>query len=296
VDDHMRWLTGILLSTVVWPLLVNEFAEWCPRFGEWVIRRAARRLTKEHRERYEWEWLGELDAVPGKLSKLVFALGVFRRRKAMAEVLKGDAELSRLNGRQILKRAFDLVMASTALVVTLPLWAAIAVAIRLSSPGPVFFNQERVTKDGRVFRMHKFRTMRVDVDSPVDASTPFFKLQADPRLTPVGRVLRRLSLDELPQFWNVLMGEMSLVGPRPLPADLVAANLELLSPRHEVPAGITGWWQVSGRRAVTPEEAVQLDLFYVQNWSLTLDLYILLKTFVAVLIEETTRKYQGESK
>jgi exopolysaccharide biosynthesis polyprenyl glycosylphosphotransferase len=190
----------------------------------------------------------------------------------------------RLTGTQAaMKRAFDLVVASTALVVTLPLWVAIAAAIRLSSPGPVFFNQERVTKGGRVFRMHKFRTMRVDVDSPVDTTTPFFKLQSDPRLTPIGRVLRRLSLDELPQFWNVLKGDMSLVGPRPLPADQVAANLELLSPRHEVPAGATGWWQINGRSGVTPEEAIHLDQFYIENWSLALDLYIVLKTFGAVL-------------
>jgi exopolysaccharide biosynthesis polyprenyl glycosylphosphotransferase len=182
-----------------------------------------------------------------------------------------------------MKRAFDLVLASVALAVTLPLWAGIAIAIRLSSRGPVFFRQERVTKGGRTFWMHKFRTMKVEADCPVDTSAPFFKLQSDPRLTPVGKVLRRLSLDELPQFWNVLKGEMSLVGPRPLPADQVAANLELLSPRHEVPAGVTGWWQINGRSGVTPEEAIHLDQFYIENWSLALDLYILLKTFGAVL-------------
>jgi exopolysaccharide biosynthesis polyprenyl glycosylphosphotransferase len=190
----------------------------------------------------------------------------------------------RLTRTQVaMKRAFDLVLASAALAVCLPLWAAIAIAVRLSSPGPVLFRQERVTKGGRVFRMLKFRTMRVNVDSPADTSAPFFKLHDDPRLTPVGRVLRRLSLDELPQFWNVVRGDMSLVGPRPLPADQVAANLELLSPRHEVPAGVTGWWQINGRSGVTPEEAIHLDQFYIENWSLSLDLYIVLKTFGAVL-------------
>jgi exopolysaccharide biosynthesis polyprenyl glycosylphosphotransferase len=189
----------------------------------------------------------------------------------------------RLTRAQVsIKRAFDLVVASAALVLSLPLWAAVGMAIRLSSRGPVFFHQERVTKGGRVFRMHKFRTMKVDVDSPVDTSAPFFKLDSDPRLTSVGRVLRRLSLDELPQFWNVLKGEMSFVGPRPLPADQVAANLELLSPRHEVPAGMTGWWQINGRSALTPEEAIHLDQFYIENWSLSLDLYIVVKTFGAV--------------
>ena len=95
--------------------------------------------------------------------------------------------------------------------------------------------------------------------------------------------LRRFSLDELPQFWNVIAGEMSLVGPRPLPADQVAANHDLLGPRQAVPAGLTGWWQINGRSRVTPEEALRLDLFYIENWSPTLDLYILLKTFGAVV-------------
>jgi exopolysaccharide biosynthesis polyprenyl glycosylphosphotransferase len=190
----------------------------------------------------------------------------------------------RLSGRQATaKRAFDLALASAALVVSFPLWVVIAVAIGLDSRGPVFFHQERVTRDGRIFRMHKFRSMRTDVDAALDTTRPFFKLQSDPRLTRVGAFLRRFSLDELPQFWNVLVGEMSIVGPRPLPADQVAANPELLSPRHVVPAGVTGWWQTNGRSGVTPEEALRLDLFYIENWSLTLDMYIVLKTFGAVV-------------
>jgi exopolysaccharide biosynthesis polyprenyl glycosylphosphotransferase len=190
----------------------------------------------------------------------------------------------RLTRTQVaVKRGFDLVVVSVALVVSLPLWLAIAIAIRLGSRGPVLFHQERVTKGGRIFRMHKFRTMTTEVDCPVDTSTPFFKLESDPRLTGVGRILRRYSLDELPQFWNVLKGEMSLVGPRPLPADQVAAHVELLGPRHEVPAGVTGWWQINGRSAVAPDQAIQLDQFYIENWSLPLDLYIVLRTFGAVL-------------
>jgi lipopolysaccharide/colanic/teichoic acid biosynthesis glycosyltransferase len=190
----------------------------------------------------------------------------------------------RLTGRQaMLKRVLDLVVAIPALVLSLPFWAAFAVAIRLDSRGPVFFNQERVTKDGRVFRMHKFRTMRTDPDITLDTTTPFFKLQSDPRLTRVGKFLRRFSLDELPQLWNVIAGEMSLVGPRPLPADQVAANLDLLRPRQTVPAGVTGWWQINGRSRLTPEESLQLDLFYIENWSPTLDVYVLLKTFSAVI-------------
>ena len=189
----------------------------------------------------------------------------------------------RLSGPQAaMKRVLDLVVASATLLVTLPLWPVIALAIRLDSRGPALFHQERVTKDGRVFRMHKFRTMRTD-QLGFDTSRPFFKLECDPRLTRVGVFLRRFSLDELPQLWNVLTGEMSIVGPRPLPADQVAANTDLLSPRHVVPAGVTGWWQINGRSRVTAEEALRLDLFYIENWSPTLDVYILLKTFGAVV-------------
>ena len=190
----------------------------------------------------------------------------------------------RLTGRQVMvKRGFDLVVASIGLVLAIPLFAAIALAVRLTSPGPVFFRQQRVTKDGKVFQMHKFRTMRVGADQAMDTSAPFFKVAADSRLTPVGRFIRRTSLDELPQLWDVLVGNMSLVGPRPLPADQVAANVELLRERHEVPAGVTGWWQINGRSSLSPEAALALDRFYIENWSLGLDLYILLKTFGAVV-------------
>jgi exopolysaccharide biosynthesis polyprenyl glycosylphosphotransferase len=193
---------------------------------------------------------------------------------------------ARLSASQkAVKRAFDLVLASAVLLATLPVWVATALAIRLTSRGPIFFHQERVTTGGKVFRMHKFRTMRPagPSDRP-GASVASSKTEADPRLTRVGKLIRRLSIDELPQLWNVLVGEMSIVGPWPLPADLVAANAELLGARHEVPAGLTGWWQINGRTGATAEEALRLDLFYVENWSLSLDLYILVKTFGAVIL------------
>jgi exopolysaccharide biosynthesis polyprenyl glycosylphosphotransferase len=189
----------------------------------------------------------------------------------------------RLTGTQaVAKRAFDLVVGSLALLITLPVWLTAAIAIRLTSPGPVFFHQERVTKGGRTFRMHKLRTMRQDLPADADTTAPFFKIDQDPRITRVGHLLRKWSLDELPQLWNVLRGEMSLVGPRPLPTEQVAANLELLGPRHEVPAGMTGWWQINGRSDVAPTQAVRLDAFYIENWSLTFDLYIVLKTMSTV--------------
>ena len=186
------------------------------------------------------------------------------------------------------KRTFDLLLGSFALVLFSPAMVLTAVLIKLTSAGPVLFRQERVTQGGRTFTMFKFRTMVTDPDGAlegrlIDLSQPFFKLPNDPRLTAVGRILRASSLDELPQLWNVLLGDMSLVGPRPLPAEQVAANVEILASRHEVRAGITGWWQISGRSEVDVDEALRMDTFYIENWSLTLDLYILLKTIGAVI-------------
>jgi exopolysaccharide biosynthesis polyprenyl glycosylphosphotransferase len=195
----------------------------------------------------------------------------------------------RLTGPQAaLKRTFDVSLASLALFVFSPLFGLIALAIKLTSRGPVFFRQERVTRDGHPFTMIKFRTMVVDPEralqgAVIDLTKPYFKMSDDPRLTRFGRTLRSLSLDELPQFWNVLRGDMSLVGPRPLPIEQVNANVELLQPRHEVRAGVTGWWQVSGRSQVDVDAALKMDLFYIENWSLSLDVYILLKTLGAVL-------------
>jgi exopolysaccharide biosynthesis polyprenyl glycosylphosphotransferase len=187
-----------------------------------------------------------------------------------------------------LKRTFDVIVASLGVLLTLPLLAAVALGIRLTSPGPVLFRQTRVTKNGRGFTMYKFRTMVNDPEQAlegkvVDLTEPFFKLQDDPRLTRFGRLLRRWSLDELPQLFNVLLGDMSIVGPRPLPVEQVGANLELLDARHEVRCGITGWWQVSGRSEIDSAEALRLDLFYIENWSIGLDVYVLLRTVGAVL-------------
>lgn len=196
----------------------------------------------------------------------------------------------RLSGSQAtVKRLFDLAFGTAALLFTLPFLALIALAVAVSSRGPVLFRQHRVTKGGRVFTMYKFRTMVAHADSlldekAIDLNTPFFKLKDDPRLTKVGRVLRKVSLDELPQLWNVIGGSMSLVGPRPLPVDQILKH-ELLreSPRHEVRSGITGWWQINGRSDISPEQALKMDLFYIENWSLSLDLYVISKTLVATV-------------
>jgi exopolysaccharide biosynthesis polyprenyl glycosylphosphotransferase len=190
----------------------------------------------------------------------------------------------RLAGPQaFVKRIFDVLAASVLAVLLLPICLVIAVAIAVSSKGPVLFCHKRVTKDGRLFTMYKFRTMVANASGlKVSTTDAFFKMRQDPRLTKVGRILRRFSLDEIPQLINVIIGDMSLVGPRPLPAEQVAANPQLMEARHQIRAGISGWWQTNGRSDVDAEEAVRMDAFYIENWSLSLDLYILFKTLGAV--------------
>jgi exopolysaccharide biosynthesis polyprenyl glycosylphosphotransferase len=193
-------------------------------------------------------------------------------------------------GRRMVKAAVDRLVAAVALVLIAPVMAGIAVAVRLSGPGPVLYRQERVGINGRSFTMLKFRSMVVDADRQVDALRQanisdglLFKLRNDPRVTPVGRWLRRLSLDELPQLFNVLGGSMSLVGPRPpLPGE-VARYDSSVSRRLLVKPGLTGLWQISGRSDLSWDESVRLDLRYVENWTLALDLLILWKTASAVL-------------
>jgi exopolysaccharide biosynthesis polyprenyl glycosylphosphotransferase len=189
--------------------------------------------------------------------------------------------------QHVIKRTMDVLLAFTGLILVSPLLILTAIAIKVSSAGPVLFRQDRVTEGARTFRMYKFRTMTNGSDhpadhTPVDASVPFFKLKSDPRLTTFGKWLRKLSIDELPQLFNVLRGDMSLVGPRPLPAEQVSANIELLGPRHEVRAGITGWWQIQGRSDLDPEDAIRMDHFYIENWSPALDVYILMRTVAAL--------------
>jgi exopolysaccharide biosynthesis polyprenyl glycosylphosphotransferase len=189
-----------------------------------------------------------------------------------------------------LKRAVDLLATSMGLLLISPLLLAIALTIKLDSPGPVFYRQERVGKHGRRFNMLKFRSMRPDADKLLvllrehnEASGPLFKMRRDPRVTRVGRILRRLSLDELPQLLNVLKGEMSLVGPRPpLPSEVAEYEDWQFGRLRAVP-GITGLWQVSGRSEVPFQDMVRLDLHYIRNWSLGLDLEILVRTIPAVL-------------
>ena len=190
------------------------------------------------------------------------------------------------------KRVFDVSLASCGLVVTAPIIAIAAILIRLESEGPIFFRQERVGREGRTFSIAKLRTMYLDAEerkaelmAQNEADGPLFKIEHDPRITRVGRVLRKLSIDEFPQFWNVIRGDMSMVGPRPALPDEVTQWDPELHERLRVLPGITGMWQVSGRSGTTFDEYKRLDLYYVDNWSLLHDLRIVSKTFGAVLFQ-----------
>lgn len=190
-----------------------------------------------------------------------------------------------------LKRGLDLLLSATFLVLFSWFLLLIAAAIKLNSHGPVLFRQTRVGRDGRQFILYKFRSMYVGADkhhenmaAHNEATGPIFKMKVDPRVTGVGRVLRRTSLDELPQLWNVLRGDMSLVGPRPPMPSEVKEYKDWHTSRLEVSPGMTGLWQVSGRSDLTFDEMVMLDLFYAENWSLGLDVRILLRTVPTVLL------------
>jgi exopolysaccharide biosynthesis polyprenyl glycosylphosphotransferase len=188
------------------------------------------------------------------------------------------------------KRTLDIVISSVLLLLLAPLLLGVAIAVKLTSPGPVLFSQERVGLNKRRFRIHKFRTMVPDaeqllqaLESKNEASGPVFKIREDPRITPIGRFLRRSSIDELPQLCNVLKGDMSLVGPRPLPVrDYEGFSEDWQRRRFSVKPGITCLWQVNGRSTISFDQWMRLDLQYLDQWSLWLDFKILARTVPAV--------------
>jgi exopolysaccharide biosynthesis polyprenyl glycosylphosphotransferase len=195
------------------------------------------------------------------------------------------------HGQQLRKRAFDLIVAGLLLVALSPILIACALVVRLTSRGSILFRQRRFGQDGSVFHVHKFRSMVADAEDrqPALRSTrneadgPLFKLHRDPRVTPVGRILRAWSLDELPQLFDVLAGHMSLVGPRPFITQEVDLSNPWARTRLRVKPGMTGLWQVAGRHRLPFDDLVRYDLFYVENWSLSMDLFVLLRTIPAVL-------------
>lgn len=195
--------------------------------------------------------------------------------------------------RAVAKRGFDIVTAAILVVMLSPFMAAAALAVRLTSPGPIFFAQERVGRDGRLFKVLKFRTMVTNAEELLEnvrhlneATGPLFKIKDDPRITKAGKFLRKTSIDELPQLFNVIRGEMSLVGPRPaLPSERDQWDPSLHN-RLRVQPGITGMWQVNGRSDADDGDYGQLDLYYVDNWTLATDILILLRTVPAVLMQK----------
>jgi exopolysaccharide biosynthesis polyprenyl glycosylphosphotransferase len=192
--------------------------------------------------------------------------------------------------RRVFKGVLDRTLAASMLLLASPVLLLVAIAVKATDRGPVLFGQERIGQNGKAFRIWKFRSMYVGADERVDElaganekDDVLFKIRRDPRVTPVGRWLRRFSVDEVPQLWNVVKGDMSLVGPRPpLPRE-VAQYASDTRRRLLVKPGLTGLWQVSGRSDLTWEESVRLDLHYVENWSVAMDAMILWKTFGAVL-------------
>ncbi len=231
-----------------------------------------------------------LRVVPG-------ALALMRGRTILSEGMGMpllDVRYPQLDNHQrALKRALDVAVSASGLLLLAPLFIAIAIAVRLDSPGPVLFRQKRVGADEKTFICFMFRSMRADAEDlqePLEAMNEaegaVFKMRRDPRVTRVGGFLRRWSIDELPQLFNVLKGEMSLVGPRPLPVrDFLKMEEEDKRRLGAVP-GMTGYWQISGRSNLSFEDMVRLDLYYMENWSLSFDLKIILKTLGAVLRRE----------
>jgi sugar transferase (PEP-CTERM system associated) len=232
-------------------------------------------VTFHHLASVYEEYTGKIAVENLRPSWLIFSKG-FRKTRVVLAV----------------KRVFDLMASLVGLVLALPLMAVTAVVIWATSPGPILYHQERVGLNGRVFRIHKFRTMRADAEA---ATGPVWSAENDTRITRVGRLLRRTRLDELPQFWNVLRGEMSFVGPRPERPEFVAqltATLPYYLQRLVVKPGITGWAQVRYTYAASVEDAVeklQYDLYYIKNLSLAFDLVVVLETVKIVLLRRGGR-------
>jgi exopolysaccharide biosynthesis polyprenyl glycosylphosphotransferase len=237
----------------------------------------------------------DLQQVPVDFHLSTGILGVAASRLAVQRFddvpILGLRRVELTQWQRVVKRSFDVVMAGLLVVVLSPVMLACALAVRLTSPGPVLFRQRRFGKDGRIFWMHKFRSMVADAEARQpelravanEADGPLFKLSVDPRVTPAGRVLRAWSLDELPQLLDVLRGQMSLVGPRPFVTHEIDLDDPWACTRLRVKPGMTGLWQVSGRHRLPFDDLVRYDLFYVENWSLTMDLSILLRTIPAAL-------------
>lgn len=259
----------------------------CGRYGAVIV---AEGLPREETRNLAWH----LEASPIELMFQASLMDVAGPRLTVRDV-EGmslvHVDLPTFTGAKlVIKRAFDVVFSALALIALAPVLGVIALAIKLDDGGPVLFRQQRIGRCGQTFTIHKFRTMCVDAEARMDAliaqnggTALLFKLKDDPRITRLGAFLRKYSLDELPQFWSVLRGGMSIVGPRPQVAREVAEYTEAHHRRLLIKPGITGLWQVSGRSELSLEESIRLDLRYVENWSLITDLTVIMKTVGVVV-------------
>ena len=254
-----------------------------------VVVVAGSALSGEALRRLSWA-LGHAGAELVVAPDLVEVLGPRLSLHPTSTLSLLRVEIGAPRRRLLAKAVLDRVLGTLLTLVALPVIVGAALAVRFTSPGPAFFRQTRVGVDGRTFTMLKLRSMYIDADerraallADTDRDGPMFKMRQDPRVTPVGRFLRKYSVDELPQLLNVVKGDMSLVGPRPPLLDEVATYHDAVFRRLHVRPGLTGLWQVSGRADLSWEESVRLDLRYVDNWSVAMDMMILWKTGRAVL-------------
>ncbi|MGP8000574.1 MAG: sugar transferase [Streptosporangiaceae bacterium] len=266
-------ILGFLVSGVLVPVLVSQFTDLLPWFAGRLVKAAARTLPSEVRSRYADEWLAELDAAPGSLVKLAVAIRIFVRAPATIVAITGAPAFK----AQTVKALFDRAAALAALILLAPLFVVVMLAVKLGGHGPAFSRQVRVGKNGRAFSVWKFRTIVVDAARPKGS-----------RATKVGSLLRRYSLDELPQLFNVLLGDMSLVGPRPVRPDEVPEQGDRMRHRLAAKPGLTGLWQVARLPYMPWYESERLQKRYVDNWSLVLDLQILWK-MTAEVVQGRTR-------
>lgn len=257
------------------------------KIAKWMVKQRVDGLILTLPIRYYEQMVGIVDWCENKGLEVHYITSVMDVYSAKAvqdelqeNILLEVAQTSNFFWRDLAKRLMDEVVAGTVLLLTLPLWLAVALAIKLDSPGPVLFKQERVGRGGRHFTIYKFRTMLTT--APKYGVTP--RKKGDPRVTRVGALLRQTSLDELPQLLNVIKGDMSLVGPRPEQPFIVEKYLSpIYHRRHLVLPGLTGLWQVSGRSDKPLEENIKYDLYYIKHRSLLFDLLILLRTIPAVI-------------
>jgi len=275
-----------LIGAAFSKLLADEFKAWQPSLLSSILAVAVRALPPSRRNRCEEEWKSHLDTLPGDLSKLIVACGfIFAAWRIAAEPFA------------VSKRAVDITLAFCGIVLLAPLLIVAFVTTVATSPGPAMFRYRRMGRHGKPIELLKFRTMVTDaperlrrlLDSDPAAASEWVtnrKLRYDPRITAVGAILRKTSLDELPQLFNILKGDMSIVGPRPITDEELKRYSTAVDAYLNCRPGITGLWQISGRNGNADDRRVACDTFYSRNWSMMLDAKIILATLPALLVDD----------